>query len=81
MRPKETIENNFIFQAASEKREAMEKKLRAKLEDELKDLRQEKESGINNRADGDIDIEQVTRKLSVCEEKVTDFQIYLQFYV
>ena len=53
----------------------MEKKLRAKLEDELKDLRQEKESGINNRADGDIDIEQVTRKLSACEEKVTDFQI------
>ena len=51
------------------------KKLRAKLEDELKDLRQEKESGINNRADGDIDIEQVTRKLSACEEKVTDFQV------
>jgi len=58
------------LQAASEKREAMEKKLRAKLEDELKDLRQEKESGINNRADGDIDIEQVTRKLSACEEKI-----------
>ena len=48
----------------------MEKKLRAKLEDELKDLRQEKESGTNNGNDGDIDIEQVMRKLSAGEEKV-----------
>ena len=48
----------------------MEKKLRAKLEDELKDLRHEKESGTNNRNDKDIDIDQVTRKLSACEEKV-----------
>lgn len=58
------------LQAASEKREAMEKKLRAKLEDELKDLRHEKESGTNNRNDKDIDIDQVTRKLSACEEKI-----------
>ena len=55
----------------------MEKKLRAKLEDELKDLRQEKESGTNNRNDGDIDIEQLTRKLSANEEKVNK-QIYFQ---
>jgi len=58
------------LQAASEKREAMEKKLRAKLEDELKDLRQEKESGTNNRNDGDVDIDQVKRKLSAYEEKI-----------
>ena len=48
----------------------MEKKLRAKLEEELKELRQEKESGGNNRVDGDVDVEQLTRKLSACEEKV-----------
>jgi len=58
------------LQAASEKREAMEKKLRAKLEEELKELRQEKESGGNNRVDGDVDVEQLTRKLSACEEKI-----------
>ena len=65
--------------AASEKREAMEKKLRAKLEDELKDFRQEKESGTNNRNDGDIDIEQVTRKLSACEEKVKTTTILFDY--
>ena len=48
----------------------MEKKLRAKLEEELKDLRHEKESESNNKADGDVDLDQLTRKLSACEEKV-----------
>eukprot|EP00090_Calanus_glacialis_P023332 TRINITY_DN3598_c0_g1_i1.p1 TRINITY_DN3598_c0_g1~~TRINITY_DN3598_c0_g1_i1.p1 ORF type:complete len:1094 (-),score=184.02 TRINITY_DN3598_c0_g1_i1:874-4155(-) len=70
VRVKEMTKSLEQLQAASEKREAMEKKLRAKLEDELKDFRQEKESGTNNRNDGDIDIEQVTRKLSACEEKI-----------
>jgi len=56
------------LQAASEKREAMEKKLRAKLEDELKELRRENNGG-NNRSDENEDIEELLQKLSASEEK------------
>jgi hypothetical protein len=59
---------------ASEKREAMEKKLRAKLEDELKELREvqmgngtepsQSRSGDNNNS------EDLRRKFSQAEEKV-----------
>ena len=58
------------LQKASEKREAMEKKLRAKLEDELKELR-EAQSGNSdaNLRPGDS-VEELRRKLSEAEEKV-----------
>ena len=52
---------------ASEKREAMEKKLRAKLEEELKELR-ENPDGTEKRSGGDM--EEFRRKLSEAEEKV-----------
>ena len=63
-----------LMQAASEKREAMEKKLRAKLEDEVKQLREEG-GGTNtgNPASSiqDQDMEILLRKLSHSEEKVS----------
>ena len=67
---------HFIFrsldqlQKASEKREAMEKKLRAKLEDELMELRQAQTGNTDpNLRPGDS-IEEFRRKLSDAEEKV-----------
>ena len=60
------------LQKASEKREAMEKKLRAKLEDELKELREAQKGNIvdANLRPGDISLEELRRKLSESEEKV-----------
>ena len=59
------------LQKASEKREAMEKKLRAKLEEELKELREaQKGNGDANLRPGDS-IEELRRKLSEAEEKVS----------
>ena len=58
------------LQKASEKREAMEKKLRAKLEDELKELRAAQTGSLDaNLRPGDS-IEELRRKLSEAEEKV-----------
>ena len=58
------------LQKASEKREAMEKKLRAKLEDELMELRQAQTGNTDpNLRPGDS-IEEFRRKLSDAEEKV-----------
>ena len=58
------------LQKASEKREAMEKKLRAKLEDELMELRQAQTGNSDpNLRPGDS-IEEFRRKLSDAEEKV-----------
>ena len=58
------------LQKASEKREAMEKKLRAKLEDELKELREAQTGSMDaNLRPGDS-IEELRRKLSEAEEKV-----------
>lgn len=59
------------LQKASEKREAMEKKLRAKLEEELKELR---DAQKGNLADGHMrtgdSVEDLRRKWSEAEEKV-----------
>ena len=61
----------FSSQAASEKREAMEKKLRAKLEDEVKELRAEQESREGKeKKEGEENAELLTRKLREYEEKV-----------
>ncbi|TRY75585.1 hypothetical protein TCAL_13347 [Tigriopus californicus] len=59
------------LQAASEKREAMEKKLRAKLEDELREYREAER--LNERRFtnlGDQDVEDLNIKLSQAEEKI-----------
>jgi hypothetical protein len=56
-------------QAASEKREAMEAKLRAKLEEEVRDLREEGGGGPGH-AHHQQDREGLLRKLSQAEEKV-----------
>ena len=64
---KNNFKNSF---SASEKREAMEKKLRAKLEDELKELREAQlgnPDGILRSGDSS---EVLGRKLSEAEEKV-----------
>ena len=56
------------LQKASEKREAMEKKLRAKLEEELRELREDAQNGFadaNQRPTEDL-----RSKLSEAEEKV-----------
>ena len=60
---------------ASEKREAMEKKLRAKLEDEIKELRAaqqgEDHSGAQRRfPQGTDSLEELKRKFAESEEKV-----------
>jgi hypothetical protein len=55
-------------QAASEKREAMEAKLRAKLEEEVRDLREE--GGGHGGGPDQQDTEGLLRKLSQAEEKV-----------
>jgi hypothetical protein len=59
-------------QAASEKREAMEAKLRAKLEEEVRDLREEGGPGVPGHAHHhqQQDTEGLLRKLSQAEEKV-----------
>ena len=57
------------LKAASEKREAMEKKLRAKLEEELKDLRAEKSGGRLGSRD-DTGMDELREKFSQAEEKV-----------
>lgn len=68
------------LQKASEKREAMEKKLRAKLEDELKELREAQKPGAatgdGNLKNGDS-IEELRRKLSEAEEKVSCQNIWV----
>ena len=60
------------LQKASEKREAMEKKLRAKLEDELKELREAQKGnfGDANMRPGDHSLQELRRKHSEAEEKV-----------
>ena len=59
------------LQKASEKREAMEKKLRAKLEEELRELR-EAQNGL--LSDGNQrPAEELRSKLSEAEEKVRNF--------
>ena len=64
---------------ASEKREAMEKKLRIKLEDELKELRaqqQGEEQGAQRRFPGGSDtLEELRRKFAEAEEKVRAFDL------
>ena len=62
-------------EAASEKREAMEKKLRAKLEEEVRELREEGGSAAHARltsatAQDQQDFDTLLRKLSHAEEKV-----------
>ena len=63
------------LQKTSEKREAMDKKLRAKLEDELKELREARnvDSHLvsNQRMSGDSP-EELHRKFSEAEEKVSN---------
>merc|ERR1719351_604332 len=62
------------LQAASEKREAMEKKLRIKLEDELKELRaqqQGEEQGAQRRFPHSSEsLEELRRKSAEAEEKI-----------
>merc|ERR1719367_2585708 len=62
------------LQAASEKREAMEKKLRIKLEDELKELRaqqQGEEQGAQRRFPHSSEsLEELRRKFAEAEEKI-----------
>ena len=67
----------MLLQAASEKREGMEKKLRAKLEEELKELRENSKVGDGGRRGSKSeDREDLLRKLSEGEEKVCkDFTI------
>ena len=62
--------NNIFFQAASEKRELMEKKLRAKLEEELNILRHGEENSSSNVRENGENTEQLRQKLSLFEEKV-----------
>ena len=58
------------IQAASEKRELMDKKLRGKLEEELKELRQGSEMMHKISENENGNFEQVRLKLSDYEEKV-----------
>jgi len=60
------------LQAASEKREAMEKKLRAKLEEELKELRENTQVGGGRRGSKseDSDRDELLQKISEAEEKI-----------
>ena len=61
----------IIFsQAASEKRELMEKKLRAKLEEELKILRHGQENSASNILENGENNDQLRQQLSSFEEKV-----------
>ena len=64
-----------IEHIASEKREAMEKKLRIKLEDELKELRaqqQGEEQGAQRRFPHSSEsLEELRRKFAEAEEKVS----------
>ena len=62
--------NNTFFQAASEKRELMEKKLRAKLEEELNILRHGEENNTSTARENGENTEQLRQKLSLFEEKV-----------
>lgn len=57
------------LQVASEKREAMEKKLRAKLEEEVRELREEGEESSSTTAQH-LDRDNIHRKLSQAEEKI-----------
>ena len=60
-----------MHQAASEKREAMEKKLRAKLEEEVRELREEGSAAHTSAtAQDQQDFDTLLRKLSHAEEKV-----------
>ena len=62
---------SFLLQTASEKRELMEKKLRAKLEIEVKELRQGNEmSHSDNTADNHENFEQLRAQMNNYEEKV-----------
>ena len=64
------IKFGLFIQAASEKREAMEKKLRVKLEEELKELRAEQESRDGREDREGEDVDSLARKLSESEEKM-----------
>jgi hypothetical protein len=72
--PRREMNLNDVFcaQAASEKREAMEAKLRAKLEEEVRDLREEGGGGPGHaHHHHQQDTEGLLRKLSQAEEKVS----------
>ena len=58
--------------SASEKREAMEKKLRAKLEEEVRELRAEQKEGFkgNLLPTGAENLDELRRKMRESEEKV-----------
>ena len=58
------------LQKASEKREAMEKKLRAKLEEELRELREDARNGFACVDANQRPTEDLRSKLSEAEEKV-----------
>ena len=58
------------LQKASEKREAMEKKLRAKLEEELRELREDARNGFASVDANQRPTEDLRSKLSEAEEKV-----------
>ena len=67
----------YCFQAASEKREGMEKKLRAKLEEELAEYRQLQKrrlsaaGGIEAFPTGSMEqLDELRRKFSEAEERV-----------
>ena len=63
------------LQKASEKREAMEKKLRAKLEEELRELREIAQNGL--LSDGNQrPAEELRSKLSEAEEKVRKLAVF-----
>jgi hypothetical protein len=55
----------------------MEKKLRAKLEEEVRELREEGGGGGANSTNQDQDTEILLRKLSQAEEKVANLSIKL----
>merc|ERR1719445_618105 len=67
---REMNKNLEQLQAASEKRELMEKKLRAKLETELQQLRQGNEMTHNDNADNHENYEQLRAQMNNFEEKV-----------
>jgi hypothetical protein len=56
--------------SASEKREAMEKKLRAKLEEEVREVRAERDGGNVGFVAGVDNLEELRRKFREAEEKV-----------
>ena len=59
------------LQAASETREASEAGLRAKLEEEVRELRAARDSGALDRTETEADMEQLADSLSQAEQKVS----------